>query len=118
MKIRATGPRPPKTKVTTADICVFVEGTYPYVTGGASAWLHTLITHLPEFTFSLLHLGSQLEPGRSFKYQLPPNVVDFQEVFLSHSSSLGRPSRFPRAPGRWRSLQAFHDTLVQGKCEA
>ena len=31
----------------TADVCLVVEGTYPYVAGGVSSWLHALITNLP-----------------------------------------------------------------------
>ena len=27
-----------------ADICLILEGTYPYVTGGVSGWAHGLIT--------------------------------------------------------------------------
>ena len=36
------------------DVCLILEGTYPYVAGGVSSWVHSLIRGLNEFTFSLL----------------------------------------------------------------
>jgi glycosyltransferase involved in cell wall biosynthesis len=100
-----------------ADICVFVEGTYPYVTGGVSAWLHNLISHLPEFSFAICHLGSRPEPDRKASYQFPPNVVGFQEVFLNSSTSIERPSTFQRSARRWQSVEAFHDALTRQRAE-
>jgi glycosyltransferase involved in cell wall biosynthesis len=102
-----------KSDKATADICIFVEGTYPYVTGGVSAWLHHLITNLPEFTFAICHLGSKPEPGRSKKYQFPPNVVGFHEIFLNTSVSLQRRSKYHSAPQQWKNLQEFHDAAGQ-----
>jgi hypothetical protein len=34
------------------------EGTYPYVNGGVSSWVHQLIRGLPELNFGLVFLGS------------------------------------------------------------
>lgn len=99
----------------SADICLVVEGTYPYVTGGVSAWVHDLITHLPDFTFHILHLGSRPEPGRSPRYRFPPNVKGLQEVFLSDGSQLRRPSRFRHSAADWAMLRSFHDALAHGQ---
>ena len=96
----------------SADICIVVEGTYPFVTGGVSAWVHDLITHLPDFTFHVLHLGSRPEPGRSPRYRFPRNVKGFQEVFLSDGSQLRRPSRFRHSAADWAMLRSFHDALA------
>ena len=30
-------------KIEPADVCLFLEGTYPYATGGVSTWTHELI---------------------------------------------------------------------------
>ena len=99
----------------SADICIVVEGTYPFVTGGVSGWVHDLITHLPDLTFHVLHLGSKPEPGRSPRYRLPPNVKGLQEVFLSDGSQLRRPSRFRRSAADWTMLRSFHDALARGQ---
>src|SRR5258708_4681740 len=98
-----------------ADVCVFVEGTYPYVTGGVSAWLHQLITNLSELSFSIFYLGSKPEPGRSFKYELPANVTGFQEVFLSDAAFMRATSGSSHAPQGWKKLQEFHEQLAGQK---
>ncbi|MDD2710432.1 MAG: GT4 family glycosyltransferase PelF [Verrucomicrobiae bacterium] len=65
-----------------ADVCLLLEGTYPYVRGGVSTWVHQLIENLPEFRFALFFIGSERKTARKKYYQLPPNVVSQQEVFL------------------------------------
>jgi polysaccharide biosynthesis protein PelF len=100
------------------DICVFVEGTYPYVTGGVSAWLHNLISNLPEFNFAIVHLASRPEPDRKARYQFPPNVVGIEEVFLHSSTLIQRPSTCRHAPRRWQSVQAFHDAVTRQSADA
>ena len=43
------------------DICLLLEGTYPYVRGGVSSWLHQIIEGLNEYTFHIIFLGG--DPG-------------------------------------------------------
>ena len=40
-----------------ADIAFLLEGTYPYIRGGVSSWVHQIIRGLPELTFSIAFLG-------------------------------------------------------------
>ena len=40
-------------KPVTTDICLVLEGTYPYVSGGVSTWVHQVINMFPDWTFSL-----------------------------------------------------------------
>jgi glycosyltransferase involved in cell wall biosynthesis len=63
------------------DICLVLEGTYPYVTGGVSNWAHDLILGRPELTFHLLAL---VAPGadQSLRFTLPPNVFGLTRVEL------------------------------------
>jgi len=35
---------------------LIAEGSYPYITGGVSSWIQTLISNLPEFEFEIYHL--------------------------------------------------------------
>lgn len=65
-----------------ADVCLLLEGTYPYVQGGVSSWVHQIVTELPEVTFALFFLGSTREQARQKRYTPPPNVVSLTEVFL------------------------------------
>ena len=43
-----------------ADITLLLEGTYPFVRGGVSGWVHQIIEGLPQFKFSLIFLGSKV----------------------------------------------------------
>ena len=43
-----------------ADVCLILEGTYPYVTGGVSVWTDDLIRAQSHLTF---HLVTLLAPG-------------------------------------------------------
>lgn len=68
-------------RLETADICLILEGTYPYVSGGVSSWTHDLISSQQEKTFHLLCiLPPQAETER--KYDIPDNVVGISHVYL------------------------------------
>ena len=66
----------------TADICLLLESTYPYVRGGVSSWTHQLITGLPEFTFAIFFIGSTRADYGDMLYELPDNVVDLQSYYI------------------------------------
>ena len=65
-----------------ADICLLLEGTWPYVRGGVSSWVNQLILGLPELTFSVFFIGGQRESYGSRHYAIPANVVHLEEHFL------------------------------------
>lgn len=65
-----------------ADICLILEGTYPYVTGGVSGWTHDLIRNQPHLKFALISLLPRDENEPEMKYQLPENVVSLQTLNL------------------------------------
>lgn len=69
------------TSTRVADVCLVLEGTYPYVTGGVSNWAHDLITAQHHLTF---HLVALVPPGPSgpLRFELPPNVVGLTRVEL------------------------------------
>lgn len=69
------------THFSPADVCLFLEGTYPYVSGGVSGWTHDLITSQPQLTF---HLTCILAPDAKTKfcYELPKNVVGMSHIYL------------------------------------
>lgn len=103
----------------TADICVIIESTYPYVRGGVSNWLHALISNLPEFTFSIAHLGGTPEAGRQAQFRLPDNVVEFYELNVFDSSwtqqRRHRRNASQRAAELWDQLREFHEGMVHGR---
>lgn len=65
-----------------ADVCLILEGTYPYVQGGVSSWVHQIVTQLPDTTFAIFYIGSTREQAAKKRYEPPPNVVSQTEVFI------------------------------------
>ncbi|MGF1716736.1 GT4 family glycosyltransferase PelF [Photobacterium chitinilyticum] len=64
------------------DICLLLEGTYPYVRGGVSSWVHQIISGLPEYTFHLIFLGGHPDFYGEPAYDFPENVVGFEIHYL------------------------------------
>ena len=62
-------------------VCIILEGSYPYITGGVSAWVHDLITGLPETEFALFTISP--EANQKLRYTLPPNVKDHADFVIS-----------------------------------
>lgn len=63
-------------------ICLVLEGSYPYVHGGVSTWMHQYITEMKEHEFIVWVIGANEEKKGQFVYEFPPNVVEVREVFL------------------------------------
>ncbi|MDP2066664.1 MAG: GT4 family glycosyltransferase PelF [Burkholderiaceae bacterium] len=80
-------PLPPR----SVDITLLLEGSYPYVRGGVSSWVHQLIEGLPEFNFSLVHLGAEKLPDEQVRYQLPPNVLELHPHYLAGEVTSDKP---------------------------
>ncbi len=74
-----------------ADVCLLLEGTWPYVRGGVSSWIHQMLLGLPDVTFSVLFIGGQRTAYSRRNYDIPPNVVYIKEVFLEEAWQ-GRPA--------------------------
>lgn len=64
------------------DVCLLLEGTFPYVAGGVSAWVNDLIRSMPHIGFSVFYLGARRPKVRRLYYAIPDNVVDFREHYL------------------------------------
>lgn len=64
-------------------ICIVAEGCYPYVVGGVSSWIHSMIRSFPEYEFSVLAIVADRKNSGKFKYELPENVKEVYEVYLN-----------------------------------
>src|SRR3546814_15672324 len=75
-----------------SDICLIVEGAYPFVVGGVSSWLQDLILAMPDLRFSLVAIkaGNGAQPLRMAP---PSNVVEVVEIPLLIEPCL--PRRYP-----------------------
>lgn len=65
-----------------SDICLILEGTYPYVTGGVSSCVYQLIKNTPQFEYTILYIGGGFERYEEYKYPVPENVKNIQEFYL------------------------------------
>jgi len=63
-------------------ICMIAEGSYPYITGGVSSWIHSLITEMPEYEFIVYAIGAETTQKGKFRYELPRNLIEVKEIFL------------------------------------
>ncbi len=73
-------------KSPEADVCLLVEGTYPFVSGGVSSWVHDIILGHPELRFAVLNVGSHPAAYGEPRFQLPDNVVGLHRVFCQETA--------------------------------
>ena len=64
-------------------ICIVAEGCYPYVVGGVSSWIHSIIKSFPQYEFIILAIVANREMRGKFRYELPENVSEVYEVYLN-----------------------------------
>ncbi len=92
------------------DICLILEGTYPYVHGGVSSWLQRIVTSLSDFTFSIVHLSSTGDVIRTPRYEIPPNILEFKEVFIHDFRDDKSKTRGNKNEG-WNAVRQFYKGL-------
>jgi len=107
-------PNPTLAPGRRADVALLLEGTYPYVRGGVSAWVHQLIRGLPELTFSLVFIGGSRERRGDRAYELPANVVHLEEHFLEAPRATEPPGDLPGDAGFFTASAALHDGFRAG----
>ncbi len=77
-------PAPPRSD--SADVALLLEGTYPYVAGGVSSWVHQIIRGFPDIRYAIYFLGSRKQDYGRMKYEFPANVVHFEEHYIYEKS--------------------------------
>lgn len=65
------------------DVCIFTEGTYPYVKGGVSSVIHQIIENIPDTTFGIVYIGWDRNFDHQLAYNLNERVKWVFPVFLS-----------------------------------
>ena len=63
-------------------VCIVAEGCYPYVVGGVSSWIHSLIKLFPKTEFVILAIVANRSQRGKFVYELPENVSEVHELYL------------------------------------
>lgn len=63
-------------------ICIVAEGCYPYVVGGVSGWIHSMMKAFPDVEFIVLAIIADRKQSGKFVYELPDNVSAVYEAYL------------------------------------
>ena len=112
---RKTPSLPPRVQVPEVDVLLFLEGTYPYVAGGVSSWVHAIVAGMPDLTFGLLYLGASSSEKRVMKFELPPNVAYILEMAANEVAwTWGRGAHPGSRTAAWEAIRAFHHDLQRG----
>jgi len=77
-----------------ADVCLVLEGSYPYVTGGVSSWAHSLLLAQQDLTFHLVCL-LPAHGDMEVRYELPGNVISLTNILID------KPRRGPKSNRRF-----------------
>lgn len=91
-------------------VCLVLEGSYPFITGGVGSWVHELISSLSEVDFALFTISP--EADQPLRYVLPPNVTEHRDIVLTSP-----PEEFPRHPdlaGLASSVTHSHQQAFRG----
>jgi glycosyltransferase involved in cell wall biosynthesis len=80
---------PTREHTRDADVCLIVEGCYPYVQGGVAGWIDWLMTSQPQLTFAVVSLWPR-PTGQKPRYVLPANAISFDTLYLQ---DFGTPPR-------------------------
>lgn len=87
-----------------ARICLISEGSYPYVVGGVSSWVHDIINENTEYEFILLCII----PNKDFavnKYEIPENVVEVKNIVLNPELDIPRAKMIKNSVFRNKKLE-------------
>ncbi|XMB87191.1 GT4 family glycosyltransferase PelF [Mycoplasmatota bacterium WC44] len=63
-------------------VCLLIEGSYPYVVGGVSGWVNSIIKAMPNVEFKILSIMPSETGKLEIKYKLPDNVIELKTIYL------------------------------------
>lgn len=89
-----------------ADVCLLVEGCYPYVRGGVSSWVDWLMRSHPNLNFIVTSIWPKPSSSKPC-YALPPNALGHQHLFLYEQPNMKQISR-----GKRLDVEAVSETLL------
>ncbi len=96
------------------DVCLLLEGTYPYIPGGVSSWVHDLIRSLPHLQFTGVSIMPSSEEEWKPRYEIPPNFSGLRHIYL-HDPLPITPNRLHRVSKKsMRHIEHFHQGLKEG----
>ncbi|HCU24239.1 MAG TPA: group 1 glycosyl transferase [Deltaproteobacteria bacterium] len=98
------------------DVCLLLEGTYPFVAGGVSTWVSQLIGAMRDLNFGIVFITSHSDPTRQYKYEIPENVTYFKEVYLQGHNGERPPARRAHRDD-FQTVEKFYSGLEEDRFE-
>lgn len=102
-----------------ADVCLVVEGGYPYTTGGVGSWMDAFIRASHTLRFHVIAISISSQP-KIRKYEIPPNVISVTDLILDRPPP-GRASRQVKSKDIEHAVALLRDVCCgnpDGKFEA
>lgn len=96
------------------DVVFMCEGTYPFVPGGVSSWIHSLIVGMPELKFGIVYLAPSEDDELKFRYDMPPNVKDLV-VFPLYDFVFKPQTKTPFQAAAWQEVTPFIKGVLRGE---
>jgi polysaccharide biosynthesis protein PelF len=96
------------------DVCLLLEGTFPYVRGGVSSWVNEMIRAFPQRRFAIVFIGGRKEDYAKAAYALPDNVVHFEDHYLYEAAFADAKPHHHAVAGdhdAFASSASFHEML-------
>ncbi|MBF0450615.1 MAG: GT4 family glycosyltransferase PelF [Candidatus Magnetomorum sp.] len=97
------------------DVCLLLEGTYPFVAGGVSSWVHNLVKSLPEISFTGVCILPTEKEKWEIKYDVPDNFHNLKIIYL-HDYDIGDRTKHRKKNHRKniKTIKRYHQKLFNG----
>lgn len=102
-----------KKKSQEVDVCFVLEGTYPFISGGVSTWVHQAISTMPDLTFAIHYIGAQSKAIGESKYEIPENVRVIEKVFIFDDEHRGAVANSRVSPRLETKLRNALESLLE-----
>lgn len=93
-------------------VCIVVEGCYPYVVGGVSSWVHSLIKQFPQVEFSILTIVADRGMRGKFVYEMPENVSEINEIYVQDVDWVGAKKKRRKLRLKKQDFQALKSLVL------
>lgn len=94
-------------------VCLIAEGCYPYVVGGVSSWIHSMINAFPQVEFSLIAILSDRSMRGKFVYELPKNLTEVYEIYLLDQDWSPKSRGLDSDKFAWMKLARHHEAAIK-----
>ncbi len=91
------------------DIMLFGEGTYPYIRGGVSSWIHQLINGMPDLTFGIVFLGASRSDYGDVLYALPDNLIHLEVHYMFDDNESILDKKRQKDLPTFKNIEALYD---------